>query len=135
MNTEFTFRSRIELNWFDKHGKVPENGFLIFTDLIYKPLAKPFSGNIRGSYFETDGYDSRIYSFENDVLYAYSIPVFFGKGYRYYLNMQYKINKKLSCWARFAQTIYADRNEIGSGLDLIKGNKKSEIKFEIMYAF
>ena len=135
LNKEFVFRSRIELCWFDKQGKASENGFLIFSDLIYKPFLKPFSANIRLSYFETDGYDSRIYSFENDVLYAYSIPVFFGKGYRYYLNMHYKINKKLSCWSRFAQTIYTDRNEIGSGLDVIKGNKKSEIKFEMIYAF
>ncbi len=125
----------MELIWFDKHGRDPENGFLIFTDIIYKPLLKTLSANIRLSYFETDGYNSRIYSFENDVLYAYSIPVFFDKGYRYYLNIEYKINKKLTGWSRFAQTIYIGKNEIGSGLDLIKGNKKSEIKFEMIYDF
>ena len=134
-NKEFTFRSRMELNWFDKHGSDPQNGFLVFTDVIYKPFSKPFSGNIRLCYFETDSYDSRIYSFENDVLYGYSIPVFFGKGYRYYINGRYKLNKKLSFWGRFAQTIYSDQNEIGSGLDLIKGNKKSEIKLEMIYDF
>lgn len=135
LNNEFTLRSRVEINWFDKQGKEPQNGFLIFADAIYKPLLKPFSGNIRVSYFETDDYDSRIYSFENDVLYAYSIPVSFGKGYRYYLNIEYKINKKMSLWTRFAQSVYPDQNEIGSGLDQIKGNKRSEIKLEMMYVF
>jgi hypothetical protein len=135
LNGEFTLRSRCELSWFDKHGKDPENGFLIFTDILYKPLSAPFSGNVRVGYFETDGYDSRIYGFENDVLYSYSIPVFFGKGYRYYLNMEYKINKQLTFWTRFAQTIYNDRNETGSGLDVIEGNKKSEIKMQFIYAF
>lgn len=135
INKEITLRSRMELTWFDKHGKEPQNGFLVFSDVIYKPFSKPFSGNIRLSYFETDGYDSRIYSFENDVLYGYSIPVFFGKGYRYYLNVRYKVNKKLSFWGRFAQTIYLDQNEMGSGLDLIKRNRKSEIKLEMIYNF
>lgn len=135
LNNEFTLRSRVEINWFDKQGKEPQNGFLIFADVIYKPLLKPFSGNIRVSYFETDDYDSRIYSFENDVLYAYSIPVFFGKGYRYYLNLEFKVNKKLSLWTRFAQSVYPGKNEIGSGLDQIKGNKRSEIKLEMMYVF
>jgi len=135
LNKEITIRSRVELNWFDKKGIESESGYLIFTDVAYKPFSLPFSGNIRLSYFETDGYNSRIYSFENDVLYAYSIPVFFDKGYRYYLNVEFKVNKKMRVWSRFAQTIYTGKNEIGSGLDLIKGNKKSEIKFEIIYDF
>ena len=53
-----------------------ENGFLIYTDVLYKPMFKAFSGNIRLQYFETDGYNSPLYAFESDVLYGYSIPVF-----------------------------------------------------------
>lgn len=134
-NNIFTIRSRFELLWFDKKGSEPQNGFLTFVDIIYKPNLKSFSGNMRVSYFETGGYDSRIYAFENDVLYAYSIPVFFDKGYRYYINMRYKMNRKLSFWARFAQTLYLDKSEIGSGLDVIKGNKKSELKLQFIYEF
>lgn len=135
LNPTFTFRSRVELSWFDKKGDAPENGFLIYSDVLYKPLLKPFSGNIRLSWFETDGYDSRLYAFENDVLYGYSIPVFFDKGYRYYVNLKYGITRKLSVWSRFAQTIYSDKKIIGSGLDEIKGNKKTEVKLQLMYNF
>ena len=135
INSTFTFRSRVELSWFDKKGDAPENGFLIYTDVLYKPLLKPFSGNMRLQYFETDGYDSRLYAFENDVLYGYSIPVFFDKGYRYYVNVNYDLSKRISVWARFAQTIYPDKNIIGSGLDEIKGHLKSEIKLQAIYQF
>lgn len=135
IDSRLTFRSRVELAWFDKKSENPQNGFLIYADLLYKPLLKPLSGNIRFSYFETDGYDSRIYAFENDALYGYSIPVFFDKGYRYYVNVHYKFSKKLSLWTRFAQTVYSSKSEMGSGLDLIKGNLKSEIKFQIIYNF
>ena len=103
--------------------------------MLFKPPLKKVSGNVRLSYFNTEGYDSRIYAFENDVLYSYSIPVFFDKGYRYYLNLHYKINRKLNLWGRFAQTIYEGKSEIGSGLDVIKGNKKSELKLQIIYEF
>jgi hypothetical protein len=43
--------------------------------------------------------------------------------------------RKLSLWARFGQTIYIDRSEIVSGLDLVKGNKKAKLKMQLMYDF
>ena len=135
IDSRFTFRSRVELLWFDKRGVEPQKGFLTFADILYKPVLKPFSGNVRLLFFETDGYDSRIYTFENDVLYGYSIPSFFDKGYHYYVNVHYKLSKKFSFWTKFSQTVYSDKNQIGSGLDLIKGNKKSQIKVQGMYSF
>jgi hypothetical protein len=135
LNSTFTFRSRVELAWFDKKGDAPENGFLIYADVIFKPLLNAFSGNIRLSYFETDGYNSRLYAFENDVLYGYSIPVFFDKGYRYYVNLKYDLTRKLSVWCRLARTIYPEKEKIGSGLDEIKGNSKTEVKVQMMYIF
>jgi len=132
LSPAITFRSRVELSWYDKRGDASQNGFLIYTDVLYKPVLKPFSGNIRVQYFETDGYDSRLYAYENDVLYGYSIPVFYDKGYRYYVNINYDINKKLSVWGRFAQTVYPDKNVIGSGLDMIQGHTKSEVKLQVI---
>jgi hypothetical protein len=86
-------------------------------------------------YFETDGYNSRLYAYENDVLYSFSIPVFYDKGYRYYVNLNYDINKKLSIWLKWAQTVYKGKILIGSGLDEIEGNRKTEIKLQAMYKF
>jgi hypothetical protein len=135
LDRELTTRSRVELCWFDKKGNAPENGFLIYTDLIYKPLMKKYSGNIRGMYFETDGYNSRLYAFENDVLYGYSIPVFFDKGFRYYININYDFNEQLSGWIRVAQTVYPEKTFYGSGLDLINKSKKTECKVQLLYTF
>lgn len=135
LSPTFVFRSRVELSWFDKKGDDSQNGFLSYIDILYKPVLKPFSGNMRFQYFETDGYDSRLYAYEDDVLYSYSIPVFYDKGYRYYINVTYDINKRISLWGRFAQTIFPDKNTIGSGLDLINGHKKTEIKLQVIFAF
>ncbi|MDQ2720113.1 MAG: helix-hairpin-helix domain-containing protein [Bacteroidota bacterium] len=134
LNKIFIFRSRAEMVWYDKKGNDPQNGFLIYTDLIYKSM-KSLSGNIRLMYFETEGYNSRMYAFENDVLYGYSIPVFFDKGYHYYVNINYDVSKKLSLWARLSQTIYPDKKSVGSGLDMTDGHSKTEIKLQGIYSF
>ena len=129
------FRTRQEMSWYNKHGDSPENGFLIYADLLDNPKGSKWSGNVRLQYFETDSYNSRLYAYENTVLYDYSIPVFYGKGYRYYINLNYDVNKRLSFWCRWAQTIYKDQATVGSGYDLIQGNTRSEITLQGIYRF
>ena len=135
LNSTFTLRSRVEIVWFDKKGPEPEQGFLMYADVLYKPMLKRFSGNMRLQYFETDGYDSRLYAYENDVLYSFSIPVFYDKGYRVYLNGNFDLTKKITLWARYARFMYPEKETIGSGLDLISASHRTEVKFQMLYKF
>jgi hypothetical protein len=135
LDKAITLRSRMELLKYNKNTEHTENGFLQVFDFLYKPLLKPFSGNVRLQYFETDGYNSRIYAYENDVLYGYSIPAFYDKGWRYYFNFNYNLRKHLSFWFRWSQTVYRDKKTLGSGLDEIPGNKKSEVKLQTIWFF
>ncbi len=135
VNPVFTYRNRVELIWFDKNGGGAQNGFLAYTDILYKPMLKKYSGSVRLQYFETDGYDSRLYAFENDVLYSFSIPVFYDKGYRYYVNANYDVSKKMTIWVRWAQTVFINKSTVGSGLDEITGNKRTEVKLQMLYSF
>ena len=135
LTTVFTIRSRVEIVWFDKKADDASQGFLFYTDVFYKPDRSKFSGNVRLQFFQTGDYNSRLYAYESDLLYNFSIPVFYGKGYKYYLNINYDVNKKLSFWAKFAQTIYPDQQSVGSGLDLIQKNHKTEAKLQMMYRF
>lgn len=135
INPAIALRNRIELLWYDKKGINKETGFLTFFDFIYKPLLNPLSGIVRFQYFETDGYNSRIYAYENDVLYSYSIPSFSDKGFRYYITLNFDLTRKISFWLRWAQTIYKSKNTVGSGLDEIQGNKRSELKLQGRWIF
>ena len=128
LSPSMVIRSRAELLWYDQKGKNQANGFLTFFDFIYKPMLKPYSGNIRLQYFETDDYNSRIYAYENDVLYYFSIPAFYDKGFRYYANLNYDLSKKISVWLKWSQTVYDNKTTIGSGLDEIKGSSRSEVR-------
>ncbi|HEY6506019.1 MAG TPA: helix-hairpin-helix domain-containing protein [Chitinophagaceae bacterium] len=132
---DIAIRSRAEMSWYNNKGTEGEKGFLTFFDFIYRPLLKPYAGTLRLQYFETDGYDSRLYAYENDVLYSYSIPAFFDKGFRYYLTLNHNLANGLSLWVRWAQTIYRDKESVGSGLDEIPGNKKTEVRFQVRYIF
>jgi hypothetical protein len=135
VSQSITLRARTEVMWYDYKGDQPEQGFLIYGDFFYKPMMKPFALNFRLQYFETDDYNSRIYAYENDILYSYSIPGFYDKGWRQYINVNYDVSKKLSLWFRFANTIFPDRTSIGSGLDEIEGNRRSDIRFQAMWRF
>jgi hypothetical protein len=144
LNTAITLRNRVELVWYARKTSPeepsappinPETGFLAFFDLLYKPLLKPYSAVLRAQFFETSGYDSRVYAYENDVLYSYSIPPFFDKGFRYYVNLNYDLSKKLSLWMRWAQSIYQARQTIGTGLDEIPGNRRTDVKFQVRWFF
>lgn len=133
LNNMLSLRNRVEALWYDKRGNNRETGFIIYSDIIYRPILRPFSGILRLQYFETDDYNSRIYAYENDLLYSFSIPAFFDKGYRYYLLINYELGKKLSFWLRFAQTIYPGKQSVGSGLDEINGDRKTELKAQIRW--
>jgi Helix-hairpin-helix motif len=145
INKQITIRNRVEILWYDKKALDYEQGFLELVDLFYKPYKKPFAGNMRLQYFETDGYNSRIYVYEDDVLYNYSIPFFYGKGFRYYLNLNFNLKKisrfnnknkmALEGWIKWSQSIYPSKAIIGSGLDAIQGNIKSDIKFQIFFGW
>ncbi len=132
-STKVTFRTRIE---FSSSISPTErsHGFMVYQDLIYKPLMRNYGINLRFVMFDTDDYNARIYAYENNVLYAYSIPAYYYKGYRYYLLISYKFHDRITAWARFARTIYMDRDSIGSGNDLIERNTKSVIDLQLRYS-
>jgi hypothetical protein len=135
LNREMAIAGRVELLWFNPKSANSEAGFLTYFNLSYKPFSKPWAAAIRLQYFETDGYNSRIYAFENDVMYSFSIPVFYDKGFRYYINTNYDVNKKCSIWLKWEQTFYKDQTLIGSGLDEITGSEKTRIRAELIYKF
>jgi hypothetical protein len=128
-------RCRIDMVWFGKKPGNKETGFLSYIDLIYKPMGKKYNAVLRLQYFETGGYNSRVYAYENDVLYSSSVPAFYQKGVRYYFILGYDVNKKTSCWLRFARTISPDQVGFGSGADAIYGATKTEIKAQVSYTF
>ncbi len=135
INSSFSFASRVEISGYEKFPSLPEDGFMLFADIIYKPFGKSWSFNSRLQYFETAGYDTRIYSYEKDVLSASTIPALFDKGMRWVLNAKCNLNNNLAFWIKVSQNVYREKEFIGSGMDKIPGYKKTEIKLQAVISF
>ncbi|MFH1121389.1 MAG: helix-hairpin-helix domain-containing protein [Bacteroidota bacterium] len=134
-NESITLKTRVETTEWQMPGFSNRSGYLIYQDFIYNHPEKPWLLNTRFALFDTDTYDQRIYAYESDVLYAFSIPSCYYKGSRFYLMGKYSFGRSLDIWVRYAVTRYANKKVIGSGLDEIQGNKKSEIKVQLRFRF
>jgi hypothetical protein len=130
-----TLSNRVEWSFYKMGSSTPENGFLIYQDVDFKMLRFPVSFNARLAIFKTTSYNSRIYAYESDVLYSFSIPAFYGNGLRYYVTARYAITRNIDLWFRFAQTNMFDSKTISSGLDQINTNHKSEVKVQLRLHF
>ena len=112
-----------------------EQGFVLLHDLVYQPLQSKFSGNLRMAVFNVSDYDARIYAFQNDVLYSYSIEAYQNKGFQLYVNTRYTLRKGLDFWLRYESKRYTNLSSVGSGLTAIDGNHQSEVKIQVRYQF
>jgi hypothetical protein len=129
-----TLKNRVEFLTYITDGNM-KTGFLLYQDVTWRPKQTPWAISVRYAMFDTDSYDERIYAYENDVLYAYSIPAYYYKGSRAYVLVKYSLGRNIDLWLRYAQTYYNNKQVIGSGLDEIQGRFKSEIKAQIRVKF
>lgn len=135
VSNSFTFANRVEVSRYKEGSLKPETGYLLYHDIRFKPQKSPLSLSFRFAMFDARSYDARIYAFENDVLYAYSIPMFSDVGTRYYLMLKYSLGRHIDIWLRFAQTFYTNKNTVSSGLNEIEGNHQSEVKAQVRFKF
>lgn len=135
INRKITLQNRFEFVLFNNGTGSKENGYLIYQDLKINPIKKPLTIYVRYTLFDTESFNARLFAYENDVLYAFSIPALFDTGNRYYIMLKYDLNQNISFWLRFSQTHIPDATTLSSGLNEINGNNRSEIKAQIRIKF
>ncbi|SHF03736.1 hypothetical protein SAMN05444274_103317 [Mariniphaga anaerophila] len=129
LSEAFKIKTRVEHVFYK--GLKKENGWMVFQDVQFAPAAFPLNASFRLAFFDTESYNSRIYAYENDLLYTFAVPAFFGKGVRTYFNLKYKISKKAEVWLKLANTSQSGVESISSGYNEISGNQKTEVKFQL----
>jgi len=130
-----SFQNRLELSFSKTEGESLLKGFLIYHDILFRPIKFPVSLTFRYAMFDTDGWDPRIYSYEYDVLYSFSIPAYHDRGIRTYLNVHYTMNKHLDFWLKISDTYYPQEQKIGSGLDEIDGKHRTDLRVQMRLKF
>jgi DNA uptake protein ComE-like DNA-binding protein len=114
--------------------KGTSNGYLVYQDVGFRPEKSNFSLLARMALFDAPVYDSRLYAYENDVLYAFTSSSYYGIGSRFYIIAAWQPARHIELWLKYSRTYYSDRQMISSGLDEIEGNKRTEVKVQLRLA-
>ena len=101
-------------------------GFMITENIGYD-IGKwqIFAG---GKYFNTDSYDSRLYSYERAMPHTFSFPAYYGHGIRYSLAAVWSPSPTLQFNAKAGITNYFDRSTISSGQQQINASSACDIE-------
>jgi hypothetical protein len=78
------------------------NGMLMLQDLVCTFNRLPLTLWCRYCLFNTDNWDSRLYTYENDLLYSFSIPALSGKGSRSYLMVRWEFGDRAELRVRYS---------------------------------
>ena len=126
-----TLKSRLEIVHIKRNSREDETGLLMTQDISWRPKSFPVDLTLRYALFDTDSYDTRIYSYENNALYVFSVPAYYFKGSRAYILVRYSFLRSVDLWVRYGFFLYDNRNEIGSGAQLIQGNRKTDLTVQL----
>ncbi len=128
-------KNRFEMMRYRRGSESFRHGYLLYQDVMIRPIEKPYDITFRYAIFDTDTYDERIYAYENDVLYAFSIPAYYYKGSRFYILIKYEVADWMDFWVRFATTWYSNQKTVGNDLEEINGSTRSEFKAQVRLKF
>lgn len=124
------------------HDTKPGDGYLLFSDVRFTPAQRNQSIGARIQYFETDGFDQRIYTLEQYLPNSFAVPFYYGKGFNGIFSYNRRIAvKKTDRGALFssidagvscALMLNTDGRSIGSGYDQLPGTLRANFRLQII---
>lgn len=130
------FKTTIEVSGYKTDSLAGhEFGYMLAQDININLQKYPLSIRMRFAIYDTKSWNTRIYSYESDMLYSFTVPAYYSNGTRAMAMLKYSLSKRVDLWLRYAQTHYPDLSTIGSGADLTMGNTRSEVKFMVRVKF
>ena len=113
-------------------------GYMANIQAAYEPAFGKHELRLSGgtATFNTN-YAARIYGHERGLLYAYNYRMYYGRGIRCYLLLQYahKEAPRLTATAKIGATRYFDRSTIGSAETMIEACHQEDIQLQARYTF
>ena len=124
LNDHLTLGTRLEHKLVSPSDS---KGIMMLQDFNYRFRKFPLTLWFRYCLFSTDDWDSRIYAYENDLLYSLSIPALSGEGSRSYIMVKWDISDFADIRLKYSITSLADGNSIIQEQD--------EIRFQLKILF
>ncbi|HSB93092.1 MAG TPA: hypothetical protein VLC28_08250, partial [Flavitalea sp.] len=126
LNPSVGVQMRFEGTWNSRGS-----GILLYAEMQKKIAVYGQKVNIRLQYSDTDDYESRIYAYESDTPYTFSITPQYSHFIRYYLNNSMNLKKlfrrlpALVVSVKWSQRFLIDGDSFGSGFNAISGRNQS----------
>lgn len=96
----WSLRTTADANYVNSYG------VSVAQDVAYNFQRVPLSLRGRLQFFDAREWANRIYLYEHDVLYSFSIPASYGLGGRGYVCLKWQIIDQLALYFRVSETIY-----------------------------
>lgn len=125
---------KTEVDYVINHSRplaYQHDGFLVYQDVGIDWKKTGLGFHVRLALFDTDTYEERLYAYEHDLYQSFTVNSHYDRGWRAFLLVSYSY-RWFHVWLKLSQTYYWDKEEIGSGLDLIQKNHKTELKVQVM---
>jgi hypothetical protein len=122
-------------------------GFLISENLRLTLPKEKGRAELTFAYFNTDSYNSRISLYEPSLLYTLGFHSFYNHGIRTSLLASLPLSRlfgkaaarkntaNLTLNAKLANTIYFGQESIGTGLELIPQNHRTDLQMQLRWKF
>lgn len=111
--------------------KVKSRGWMVAQHGGISAFSDKLNASASLAYFDTDDYQSAIYSYERGPRYAFSFPSFYGRGIRYAMMLRYQPMRQLVFLAKLGTTDYFDRDHISSGRQMINHSSKTDLELQL----
>lgn len=132
-STRIRLQARTEWVRYKPQSRKAAHGFLSYLDASYSALKKPFSVHGRFEVFHTEGFETRLYALESDVLYYYGFVPLYDKGLRYYFSFRYQVFKNMDIWMKLGNTHFLGKTFISSGNGEIQGNNRTDLRVQVRF--
>ena len=127
-------RARVEGSRYAEAGEPTQTGSLVYQDVRWQALGW-LRSDVRLTLFNTDGYDARLYAFENDLTGVFSIPALSGRGVRGYVLLTAEPVENLVAQVKLAATWFRNVRRVGSGANTVEGGRVRDLGVQVRYRF
>jgi hypothetical protein len=128
-------KTRVEVKETGVPDAAHQTGYLVYQEAQVKISRWVEALHLRITLFDIPAYESRIYVYEPEVLYGYSVPAYQGQGMHSSLVTKIAVSRHLDLWIRGAITCYTDRQTVGTGNDMTEGNVRGELTGQVLVRF
>ncbi|MBK7030926.1 MAG: helix-hairpin-helix domain-containing protein [Bacteroidales bacterium] len=127
--------NKVYISQLQSADAAKEKAYMISQDLKIQAFDSKLGFMLRYTMFDTDSYESRLYSYENDLPSSFSVPALNGRGSRYYLMLQLNVIKDTDIWIRYSRTCFPSATHISEGSSQIASDHKSDIRLMVSFRF